>query len=132
MTTIKRTKTGYQLNHIEAGGLSPRECQILLMRCHGMRNKECARELNCSEANIKNRVVNIFYKLKCHNMNEAITKALHIGYLRFMSLFVVSLIAMSFPTADNQQYLTRNGKPARTQQSRTQRRREIFDMESFV
>jgi DNA-binding CsgD family transcriptional regulator len=131
MKTIK-TERGYQLNHIEAGGLSPRECQIILMRCQGLRNKECARELNCSEANIKNRVVNIFYKLQANNMNEAIAKAFHSGHLRFMSFLVVCLIAMSFPTADNQQYLSRNGKPARTQQSRTQRRRDTFDMESIV
>lgn len=130
--TIKRTENGYQLNHIEAGGLSPRECQILLMRCHGMRNKECAQALNCSESNIKNRVVNIFYKLQAHNMNEAIIKAMHIGYLRFLSLLVVLLVAMTFPTADNHQLFSRNGRPSRTQQSRQQRRREVFDWESIV
>lgn len=130
--TIKRTKTGYQLNNIEAGGLSPRECQILLMRCHGMRNKECARELNCSESNIKNRVVNIFFKLQAHNMNEAITKAMHVGYLRFLSLLVVLLIALTFPTLDNHQLLSRSGRPARTQQMRQQRRREVFDWEAIA
>jgi DNA-binding CsgD family transcriptional regulator len=132
MNPIKRTENGYSLNKIEAGGLSPRECQILLMRCQGMRNKECARELNCSESNIKNRVVNIFYKLNCHNMNEAITKALHIGYLRFLSLLVVSLVAMTFPSVDNQQLFSRNGRPSRTQQSRQQRRREVFDWEAIA
>jgi DNA-binding CsgD family transcriptional regulator len=132
MTTILRTETGYKLNDIEAGGLTPRECQILLMRCHGLQNKECARELNCSESNVKNRVVNIFYKLNCHNMPEAIIKAMQSGYLRLLSLLFVLIVAITFPTADNQQLFSRNGRPSRTQQSRQQRRREVFDLEAIA
>jgi DNA-binding CsgD family transcriptional regulator len=131
MNPIKRTENGYSLNKIEAGGLSPRECQILLMRCQGMRNKQCAIELNCSESNIKNRVVSIFCKLKAQNMNDAIIKAIHSGYLRIMSLLIIALIALSFPT-DNQQYLSRAGRTPRTQQSRQQRRREIFELEAIA
>lgn len=122
----QRTETGYKLGDLEATGLSPRECQILVMRGQGLREKECARELGCSVANIKNRTANIFYKLQANNMNAAIVKAIRVGYLKVMTLCLVFVLGTN-ATVISKQTFARNGNPHRTQLRQSRRRNEYME-----
>lgn len=78
---IKRTKTGFQLENLLATGLPPRCSQVLLLRAKGLTVTDTAQQLGCGAETVKNRIKDLFYKLKARNTAEAIINAFNNGYL---------------------------------------------------
>ena len=83
---ILRTETGYQLGKLHVSGLAPRESQALLLRATGLSINACAQAMNCGKANVQDRIVNLFFKLRVNSTPELITKAFENGFLRFLVL----------------------------------------------
>lgn len=101
-TRILRTDTGYQLGKLHASGLSPRECQTLLLRATGASISECALELNIGKSSVQDRVTNMFFKLRADSTPELITKAFQNGFLKFLTLLAV--IHLGAATPDNHSF----------------------------
>lgn len=83
---IKRTKTGYQLENLLATGLPPRCSQVLLLRAKGLTISATAKQLGCGAETVKNRIKDLFYKLKAHNTAEAIDHAFNSGNLHRVNI----------------------------------------------
>lgn len=101
---IERTPNGYAYNGLEASGLSPRQCQDLLLLADGKSHAERANFFNCGPSNIRNIVANLFLKLDADNAPELITKAFKSGVLRILALALalhVSTTAQFMPTQED-------------------------------
>jgi DNA-binding NarL/FixJ family response regulator len=109
---ILRTKTGYQLGNMEATGLAPRECQVLLLKALGYKNTAAAEYLGCGERTIRGRIENLLYKLKAHNSAQMVANAFKAGNLK-IALVIMLAITSTF-TNDHNQRLNR-ARPTRTE-----------------
>lgn len=117
-----RTETGYQHGTLHVSGLAPRLSQVLLLRASGKSQKECAQLLGCSEANVKQALSTLFFKLKADSSPELITRAFQNGYLRFLSIFTALFISLSSPVqVDNHNLNARFTRAPRHQTARAQR-----------
>jgi DNA-binding CsgD family transcriptional regulator len=97
ITNIKRIENGYQLGKLAAMGLPPRESQALLLAANGLSQNESATLMNCSAANIKGRLTNLFYKVSANSKAELITKCFENGILRFLSICLAIHIGIAAP-----------------------------------
>lgn len=97
ITSIKRIENGYQLGKLAAVGLPPRESQALLLAANGLTQPQSAKVMNCTAANIKGRLTNLFYKVHAKSKAELITKCFESGILRFLSIFLAIHIGISEP-----------------------------------
>ena len=59
--------------------LTPRELEVLRLVAEGLSNKEIAAKLTLSEKTVKNRVSNIFAKLRVNDRTQAVLQALRTG-----------------------------------------------------
>lgn len=66
--------------------LTKRECQVLVLMCRGMQNKEIARELNITVKTVEYHIANILGKLGAANRTEAVVTALEQGLLDLADL----------------------------------------------
>jgi DNA-binding NarL/FixJ family response regulator len=64
-----------------AGGLTPRQSEIMFMLVEGKSNKEIAREIKVLEGTVKLHVRVILHKLGVRNRTEAVLAAARSGYL---------------------------------------------------
>ncbi|MBM3925585.1 MAG: response regulator transcription factor [SAR202 cluster bacterium] len=62
--------------------LTPRELEVLRLAAEGLSNKEIAHKLVLSEKTIKNRISNIFAKLRVNDRTQAVLHALRTGLVR--------------------------------------------------
>ena len=62
--------------------LTPRELDVLRLAAEGMSNKEIATTLILSEKTVKNRISNIFAKLRVNDRTQAVLHALRTGLVR--------------------------------------------------
>lgn len=65
----------------EAGGLSPRELEVLRLVAQGMTNREVAGQLVLSTRTVDMHVRNVLTKLRCRTRTEAATRAGELGLL---------------------------------------------------
>ncbi|HUH08371.1 MAG TPA: response regulator transcription factor, partial [Egibacteraceae bacterium] len=63
--------------------LTPREMEVLRLAAEGMSNKEIAARLILSEKTVKNRISNIFAKLRVNDRTQAVIHALRTGLVQF-------------------------------------------------
>jgi DNA-binding CsgD family transcriptional regulator len=116
----QRTDTGYQIGHLHATGLTPRQSQVLLLRAQGKSVRECAQLLNCSMNNVKQILTELFFKLEVNNTPALIMRAFESLHLQFLSIFAAVFIALfasiSPDTANN---AARVSRAPRTQFSRS-------------
>ena len=59
--------------------LTPRELEVLRLVAEGLSNKEIASKLVLSEKTVKNRISNIFAKLRVNDRTKAVVQALRAG-----------------------------------------------------
>ena len=62
--------------------LTPRELDVLRLAAEGMSNKEIAVTLTLSEKTVKNRITNIFSKLRVNDRTQAVLHALRTGLVQ--------------------------------------------------
>ena len=62
--------------------LTPRELEVLRLAAEGLSNKEIAAKLALSEKTVKNRISNIFAKLRVNDRTQAVLHALRTGLVR--------------------------------------------------
>ena len=62
--------------------LTPRELEVLRLAAEGLSNKEIAATLFLSEKTVKNRISNIFSKLRVNDRTQAVLHALRTGLVR--------------------------------------------------
>ena len=62
--------------------LTPRELDVLRLAAEGMSNKEITTTLILSEKTVKNRISNIFAKLRVNDRTQAVLHALRTGLVR--------------------------------------------------
>ena len=62
--------------------LTPRELEVLRLAAEGLSNKEIAASLVISEKTVKNRISNIFAKLRVNDRTQAVLHALRTGLVR--------------------------------------------------
>lgn len=62
--------------------LTPRELEVLRLAVEGLSNKEIAASLVVSEKTVKNRISNIFAKLRVNDRTQAVLHALRTGLVR--------------------------------------------------
>ena len=62
--------------------LTPRELEVLRLVAEGLSNKEIASKLVLSEKTVKNRISNIFAKLRVNDRTQAVLHALRAGLVR--------------------------------------------------
>ena len=62
--------------------LTPREMDVLRLAAEGMSNKEIAAQLILSEKTVKNRITNIFAKLRVNDRTQAVLHALRTGLVQ--------------------------------------------------
>lgn len=62
--------------------LTPRELEVLRLAAEGLSNKEIAATLILSEKTVKNRITNIFAKLRVNDRTQAVLHALRTGLVR--------------------------------------------------
>jgi DNA-binding CsgD family transcriptional regulator len=118
----QRTETGYQHGDMHVSGLPRRLSQVLLLRASGNSIRKCAQLLNCSDANIKQAVSELFYKLKADSTPELITTAFRNGYLQFRSIFLAFFMCLlAAIQADDNNINARVSRTTRTQTARAQR-----------
>jgi DNA-binding CsgD family transcriptional regulator len=119
---ILRTDTGYQIGQLHATGLTPRQSQVLLLRAEGNQVKQCADALNCSSANVRQLLTELFYKLRANSSHELIARAFQAGHLRFLSVFVlIGLCLCGNATNENPNDLARIGRSRSSLTLRLQR-----------
>jgi DNA-binding CsgD family transcriptional regulator len=119
---ILRTDTGYQIGQLHATGLTPRQSQVLLLRAEGNQVKQCAHALNCSSANVRQLLAELFYKLRANSSHELIARAFQAGHLRFLSVFaLIGLCLCGNATNDNPNELARIGRSRSSLSVRLQR-----------
>jgi DNA-binding NarL/FixJ family response regulator len=69
-----------------ADTLTRRECDVLLLICRGMANKEIARELNVTVKTVEYHVTHILGKLGARSRTEAAIAALEQGLANLVDL----------------------------------------------
>lgn len=62
--------------------LTPRELEVLRLAAEGLSNKEIAATLILSEKTVKNRISNIFSKLRVNDRTQAVLHALRTGLVK--------------------------------------------------
>ena len=62
--------------------LTPRELEVLRLAAEGLSNKEIAATLILSEKTVKNRITNIFAKLRVNDRTQAVLHALRTGLVQ--------------------------------------------------
>ena len=62
--------------------LTPRELEVLRLAAEGLSNKEIAATLFLSEKTVKNRISNIFSKLRVNDRTQAVLHALRTGLVQ--------------------------------------------------
>ena len=62
--------------------LTPRELEVLRLAAEGLSNKEIADTLVLSEKTVKNRITNIFSKLRVNDRTQAVLHALRTGLVQ--------------------------------------------------
>lgn len=62
--------------------LTPRELEVLRLAAEGLSNKEIAVSMVISEKTVKNRISNIFAKLRVNDRTQAVLHALRTGLVR--------------------------------------------------
>ena len=62
--------------------LTPRELEVLGLVAEGLSNREIASKLVLSEKTVKNRITNIFAKLRVNDRTQAVLRALRTGLVR--------------------------------------------------
>lgn len=118
----ERTETGYQCGDLHVTGLPRRLSQVLLLRASGNSIRKCAELMNCSDANIKQAVTELFFKLKADSTPELITTAIRDGYLQFRSfVFASCMCLLAAIQADDNNINARVARTTRTQSARTHR-----------
>jgi len=116
----QRTDTGYQIGHLHASGLTPRQSQVLLLRAQGKSVRECAQLLNCSNNNVKQILNELFFKLEVDNSPALITRAFESMHLQFLSFFAAVFIALfASLAADSSTQFARVARNPRPQFNRT-------------
>ena len=75
-------RAGEPVEGITYEALTPRELEVLGLAAEGLSNKEIAAKLVLSEKTVKNRISNIFSKLRVNDRTQAVLHALRIGLVR--------------------------------------------------
>lgn len=115
----QRTDTGYQIGHLHASGLTPRQSQVLLLRAQGKSVRECAQLLNCSNNNVKQILNELFFKLEVNSTPALIMRAFESLHLQFLSLFAALFIALFVSTmGDPDDFAPRIARAPRAQFNR--------------
>jgi DNA-binding NarL/FixJ family response regulator len=82
---ILRTEKGYQAQQWEATGLPPRASQVLILRALGLTCAQAANELGCGTETIKNRIKDLYYRMRAHNTAQLINNAIAAGNLKIVN-----------------------------------------------
>ena len=75
-------RAGEPVEGISYEALTPRELEVLRLAAEGLSNKEIEASLVLSEKTVKNRISNIFAKLRVNDRTQAVLRALRIGLVR--------------------------------------------------
>jgi|GEM_PF-3216110 len=123
-----------QLQNLLITGFPPREGLVVGYTALGLCSKRIAREINCTPRNVENLRESAKGRLHAHNTPHLISKAFQSGFLRFLSLMLITWLGTGLQPVlaehfaiDSDEHLRRQGRSSRNRgRSRTQGRRNEF------